>query len=302
MNDLALRRIHPLQKNPLPYKVQVTNDWLNVGNSINSGQVFLWEKVGKTWYGVNGSDVLAVTSDPFKMRSFSKSPMDFFRQRDDIKKILTSISKDKFVKSAVQSFPGLRLLRQDPFQCFISFIVSSNSNIQNIKQMLQRLCKKFGNKVSFDGKDFFLFPEPKKLATAQTRNLLSCGIGYRAKFVKEAACVINSGKIDLDSLKYEDYYFAKENLLKVLGVGNKVADCILLFSLEKLDAFPLDRWMLRVLQKYYSNNFFTNLKTITNNQYEKLHEEIVNHFGPYSGYSQQFLFKMERDLYKKNWL
>jgi N-glycosylase/DNA lyase len=103
-------------------------------------------------------------------------------------------------------------------------------------------------------------------------------------------------------LKKTNYQSAKESLLKIFGVGNKIADCIMLFSLEKLDAFPLDRWMIRVLQKYYSDKFPMANKTITEKTYQSLHNEIVNHFGPYAGYSQQFLFKMERDLNEKKWL
>ena len=91
-------------------------------------------------------------------------------------------------------------------------------------------------------------------------------------------------------------------MFKFQAVGNKVADCIILFSLNKLEAFPLDRWMIRILEKYYSNKFQLETKTITEKQYEILHEKIVNHFGPYAGYAQQFLFKMERGNYQKKWL
>src|SRR3990170_1647807 len=245
---------------------------INLDYSINSGQVFLWEKGVNTWYGINGSDVLAITPKSNQIRSFSENPMDIFRQGDNSKKIIQSITKDKVVKNAVKHFPGLRLLRQDPFQCYISFIVSSNSNIQKIRLVLQNLCRKFGTKVRFDGREFYLFPEPGILAKAEENSLLACGLGYRAK------------------------------LVKIFGIGNKIADCIMLFSLEKLDAFPLDRWMIRVLQKYYSKKFPISSKTITEKTYEKLHNEIVHHFGPYAGYSQQFLFKMERELNEKKWL
>ena len=274
---------------------------INLEDTINSGQVFLWEKNGKKWYGINGSDILAINQNTQKITSFSEKPADIFRNDDNLKKILENISQDKIVKSAIQKFPGLRLLRQDPFQCYISFIVSSNSSIQKIKLMLQKLCKKFGRKVRFDGKEFFLFPEPKLLANAQTKDLLSCGLGYRAKSVKNASKDVVSGKIDFEFLKNTDYYTAKKTLLNVFGVGDKVADCIMLFSLEKLVAFPLDRWMLRVLQKYYSKKFQSLGKTLTGKKYAMLHEEIVNYFGSYAGYSQQFLFKMEREINKKNW-
>ncbi len=274
---------------------------INVDDTINSGQVFLWEKHDKTWYGINGNDVLTVSPDA-KIFSYSKKSYDFFRNDDDFERILRDISRDHIVRSAVKKFPGLRLLRQDPFQCYISFIVSANSSIQNIKNTLQKLCKKFGPKIQFDKNYFYLFPDPQKIATAKKHELQSCGLGYRTVAVKNAAEAIVSGEIDFDFLKKSDYRVAKESLLNIFGIGNKVADCILLFSLEKRDSFPLDRWMLRVLQKYYSDKFELDMKTLTEKRYENLHNEIVKYFGPYAGYSQQFLFKMERELNQKKWL
>lgn len=276
---------------------------INVDHSINSGQVFLWEKFGTKWYGVNGADILLVDeSNPKKIQSYQKSDYDLFRDDDDFDSIIKTISKDKIIKKAVKEFPGLRLLRQDPFQCYISFIVSANSNIQNIRLALQKLAKKFGDKVTFDKKEFYLFPEPKKIASATKAELISCGLGYRAPFVKDAATQVIDGKIDFNHLKKSDYHAAKESLLQVYGIGNKVADCILLFSLEKLEAFPLDRWIIRSLQEYYPQRFSFEGKTITDKKYRLLHEQIVQYFGPYAGYCQQFLFKMIRESNQKNWL
>jgi N-glycosylase/DNA lyase len=275
---------------------------INLEYSINSGQVFLWEKFDNIWYGINGSDVISVTESTNQIRAFSKNPPDIFRKGDDSKKIIQSISRDQVVKSAVKHFGGLRLLRQDPFQCYISFIASSNSNIQKIRFVLQNICKKFGTKIRFEEREFFLFPESDILAKAKNNDLLKCGLGYRSKSVKEAASAVISGEIDFDYLKKTNYQIAKESLVKIFGIGNKIADCIMLFSLDKLEAFPLDRWMIRVLQKYYSDKFPMTNKTITEKTYENLHNEIVDHFGPYAGYSQQFLFKMERDLNEKKWL
>jgi len=275
---------------------------INLEYSFNSGQVFLWEKEGSNWYGINGSDVFAISEDSNHIESLSKNPTDILRKGDDSRKIIQSITKDKFVKTAVKRFNGLRLLRQDPFQCYISFIISSNSNIQKIRRVLQNLCIKLGTKVRFEGKEFFLFPEPNVLSKVNRNDLLACGLGYRAKFVKEAANAVISGEIDFDYLKKTNYQTAKESLVKIYGIGNKIADCIMLFSLDKLDAFPLDRWMIRVLQKYYFEKFPISCKTITEKIYDNLHNDIINHFGPYAGYSQQFLFKMERDLNEKKWL
>ncbi|MCV0365943.1 MAG: DNA repair protein [Nitrosopumilus sp.] len=274
---------------------------INVENSINSGQVFLWKKNENYWYGVNGQDVLRVDEKGI-INSFHNSRIDFFRKEDNSESIIKSISKDKTVKNAVKKYPGLRILRQDPFQCLISFIVSSNSNIQKIKTSLENLSKKFGTKVEYENQEFFLFPKPEKLAKASINEIKSCGVGYRDKFIKEAARMIFLEKIDLELLKKCKYEECKQIICTIPGVGNKVADCVMLFSLEKLEAFPLDRWMIRILEKYYFDKFQLDTKTVTEKQYDTLHEKIVNHFGPFAGYSQQFLFKMERENYQKKWL
>ena len=286
-----------------PSKFELQQQYLvNIDYSINSGQVFLWEKNGDTWYGINGNDVLAINENPMQINSYSQNSIDFFREKDDLQEIILSITKDKVVRKAVKQFPGLRLLRQHPFQCYISFIVSSNSNIQRIKQILYKLCKKFGKKIIFQEKEFYLFPEPENLANASKNDLLNCGLGYRVRAVKEAALNVNNRQIDFDFLKRTNYQNAKDILLQVYGIGNKVADCILLFSLEKLEAFPLDRWVLRILEKYYTKKFQLEGKSLTEKKYEQIHKQIVNYFGPYAGYSQQFLFKMERELNQKRWL
>ena len=277
------------------------NCTINVENSINSGQVFLWKKNGNYWDGINGQDVLRLDKNGI-IKSYQNLKIDFFRKNDSLDNIIKSISKDKTVRIAVKKYLGLRILKQDPFQCLISFIISSNSNIQKIKTNLENISKKFGTKIKFESQEFFLFPKPEKLSKASINEITSCGVGYRAKFIKDAANMIFSKEIDFDSLKKSKYFETKESIRSIPGVGNKVADCVMLFSLNKLEAFPLDRWMIRILEKYYRNEFHLETKTITEKQYDILHEKIVNHFGPYAGYAQQFLFKMERDNYQKKWL
>lgn len=274
---------------------------VNLENTINSGQVFLWTKQEGFWYGINGQDVLKIDRLG-KVTTYSNRKYDFFRNNDNMEKIIKSISKDKTTNIAVEKYFGLRLLRQDPFQCFISFIVSSNSNIQKIKSSLEKISIKFGKKIQFEDKEFHMFPEPKEIANATIKEIQNCGVGYRAKFIIEAAKMIETKQIDFEDLKKSNYQDAKEIILTVPGIGNKVADCILLFSLDKLEAFPLDRWMIRILDKYYLEKFKLETKSITEKQYNALHEKIVKHFGPYAGYAQQFLFKMERENYQKKWL
>lgn len=276
---------------------------INLDFSINSGQVFLWKKISDKWYGIDGNEIIVIRQDPFTAFTSPRKTRSFFREDDHIGDILQRIGKDDLVRKATRQFCGLRLLRQDPFQCYISFICSSNSSISNIKRMLTNLCKKFGTEIEFDGKQFFTFPTAETLSDVSHHDLLSCGLGFRARYVSAAAKAVRSGKIDFDSLKKEDYLKAHEKLKTVPGIGNKVADCILLFSLDKLESFPIDRWTMRVLQKYYPEKFPDSKDgSLTDRKYSHLHEKIVEYFGPYAGYSQQFLFKMERDLNKKNWL
>jgi len=272
---------------------------VDIDDTINSGQVFLWKKFNSKWHGINGEKTL-ILGDKLNLKS--REIYNFFRFDDDFQKIKKQLSKDSIAKKAINNFPGMRILRQDPFQCYISFIVSSNSNIPNIQTRLQKLSQKFGEKRTIDGKEFFLFPKPEKLASASITNIAKCGLGYRTKYVKKAAVAVNEGIIDFPSLKKLDYLEARNELCQVFGIGKKVADCILLFSLDKLEAVPLDRWVLRILQKYYSKEFQVTTKTITEKTYDELHDKIVDHFGKYAGYAQQFLFKNERENFEKKWL
>ena len=282
----------------LPSKLK-NNFEINLDDTINSGQVFLWKKFDSKWYGINGEKMLILEE---KLDTNCRDIHKFFRFNDDFQKIKKQLSKDKVVKEAIKNFPGMRILRQDPFQCYISFVVSSNSNIPNIQTRLQRLCQMFGEKKMIQGKEFFLFPKPEKLANASITNIGKCGLGYRSKYVKEAAIAVDKGIIDFPYLKKIDYRDARDDLCRVFGIGKKVADCVLLFSLDKLEAVPLDRWVLRILQKYYSKEFQIETKSITDKTYDELHDKIVDHFGKYAGYAQQFLFKNERERFEKKWL
>lgn len=274
---------------------------IDIDNSINSGQVFLWQKSKNYWYGIDGQNILKINQKG-KIKSMQNMKTSFLRENDDIEKIIKSVSKDKTIKKAVKKYEGLRIFNQDPFQCMISFIISSNSNIQKIKSSLEKISRKFGKKVVIEDQEFFLFPKPEKIAKASISEIKTCGVGYRAPFIKEAAKMVTEKKINFEYLKNSDYDETKRNLRLIPGIGNKVADCIMLFSLNKLEAFPLDTWMIKILEKYYSKEFQIETKTITEKQYEILHEKIVDYFGPYCGFAQQFLFKMERENYEKKWL
>ncbi len=299
MKSLGMMRMRRPQARPS--RSRQSHDAIDVEASINSGQVFLWEKDGDMWYGVDGGQIVAVDQTSKKIRTQSGRLPDIFRKSDDMKKILREISHDSCVALAVRRFRGMRLMRQNPFQCMITFITSANSNIPRIRNTLFRLCAKYGSTAELDGKKFSLFPKPEALAGARIRGLESCGLGYRARYVRDAASMVASGRIDLDALAGAPYEDAFESLLGVAGVGSKVADCVLLFSLEKLEAFPLDRWMSRILAENYPHEDFGRMIGMTPKRYAEAHARILGRFGPYAGYAQQFLFKMGRDEANGAW-
>jgi N-glycosylase/DNA lyase len=275
--------------------------------SINSGQVFLWEKHSNSWYGIHGSRVIKFTQSD-RYIEFCSFPEDkscdqkMFRLDDDIKEIFKEISHDPLVCKLVKAYPGLRLIRQDPHQCLFSFVCASNTSIPMIRRMLYNMARKFGRRTKIDGMEFFTFPSAIDINRATVDELRLCGLGYRTKAIKAVADAITSGRLDFDSLKKASYYESKRELLQVYGIGNKIADCVLLFSLEKLDAFPIDVWIARTLASHYSwlyKNKFCD--KIAPHQYEQLSEGARKYFGKYAGYAQQYLYYYIRQAAGKKW-
>ena len=293
--------------------------------TINSGQVFLWQRYGNTWYGVYGDHILKISISDEGFKNYIKSstidkiefysfpPLDgwekfVFRLDDNMNQIFADLSKDVLMSKLIRKYFGLRVMRQDPFQCMISFACSSNTNIPMIRNMLTSLARKFGNKLILDGKIFYTFPKVKRLYEASINEICSCHVGYRAKTIKSITEEIIKESFDLDDLRFSSYGKAKEQLMKIYGIGNKIADCVLLFSLEKLDAFPIDVWILRALFSHYYNIIETKLsyvnntwKKLTTNRYLLISDAIRNYFGKYSGYAQQYLYYYIRNNEKRKW-
>lgn len=278
---------------------------LNAELSIQSGQEFLWEQIGDKWYGIHGGSVVRFSSlDPLALESFPQcvSASDVFRLDDDSAAVMAEISRDPLIRDLVAKYPGLRLMRQDPEQCLFSFLCASNTNIPMIRRMLRALCTKFGKKVEVDGNKFHTFPSAKVLDRASEVELRAAGLGYRAKAIKAAAGEMALGTLDLESLKKASYADARERLMQVYGVGPKIADCVLLFSLEKLDAFPIDVWIARALSGHYAWLHGRKMsEKLTARQYEDLSMEMRRHFGRYAGYAQQYLYYHMRQAAGKKW-
>ncbi len=258
---------------------------MNLKLTLESGQTFLWYRLDGNWCIINGSDILIVSDDLKIFRSYNNSNINhIFRLNDDMNEINSSIDKDAIIRDAMRRFQGLRIMRQDPFQCLISFICSSNTNIKRIKKMLMNIVK-IGKSVEWHSHKFNLFPEPKVLANISINELVRYGLGYRAKYVRDASHALANKLLDLEELKDLEYEEAKEELMRIKGVGHKVADCVLLFSLEHLEAFPIDTWILKVLRKYYEFS-----RNLTDKAYGLTSKEMREYFGTYAGYAQQYLY------------
>jgi N-glycosylase/DNA lyase len=276
----------------------------NLDFTLCCGQSFRWEKIGEWWYGIVRDKVFKVRQVEGELQFEGVDQnfvMEYFGLYDDLPKILSKTAKDKHIKRAVEAFRGLRILRQDPWECLISYICATYKNISAIKQMLFRLSKKFGEKRVFDGQELYAFPEPSVLAKASTADLAECGLGYRAKYVLETAKKIYSGDVSLEELKGKSYMDARGELLNLSGVGLKVADCVLLFSLGKLEAFPVDVWVKRAVLRCYADHLekefverISYKSSLTKSEYERLNFFGRSYFGEYAGYAQEYLYHFER--------
>lgn len=281
--------------------------------SINSGQMFLWKKHKNSWYGTYGNHILKFTITDNEVEFCSTPKFDnwerfIFRLDDNIQDIFTNFSNDAILVKLLKKYRGLRLIRQDPYQCMISFACSSNTNISMIRMMLKKLSMKFGIKKEIDNEIFFTFPTMRNLYKASINELCSCSVGYRAKAIKSIAEKIVTGVLTVDELYRSKYNEARKILTSIYGIGNKVADCILLFSLEKTEAFPIDVWMSRAIFMYYKRlidnrnvTFMNANKKLSDNQYSILSDIMRDHFGKYGGYAQQYLFYHIRNVEMKKW-
>jgi N-glycosylase/DNA lyase len=301
------------------FNLNLVNVPFDIGFTLDSGQAFRWVHQDGSWLGVVGSGVLRVRQEGFTLFcSSSSEDLDarfvhsYFRLNDDFGAIMASMPEDETITDAFGRYSGLRLIRQEVWECLLSFVVSTNTNIPRIKGMISNLSAKFGERVIFDGQDYHLFPTAERLAGASIQELTACGLGYRAKFVRDIAWTVDSGSVSLDELRLHDYPRAKEILLErvlekktFLGIGRKVADCVLLFSCDKDEAFPIDVWVARALLGFYPHLFseevvarlnskLSGKSTLSEKTYDAISSAARAYFGRYAGYAQQYLYHYAR--------
>ncbi|MDE1856045.1 MAG: DNA-3-methyladenine glycosylase 2, partial [Candidatus Micrarchaeota archaeon] len=207
-----------------------------------------------------------------------KEVIERFGLRDDMKRIYDRIGTDKFIAESIAKYPGMRITKNLPWETTVCFIVSQFNNVKRIRGIVGKLVENYGE--VHEG--FNSFPTPQALAQVPIKEMMAkCGTGFRAKYIIGSAKMCLES-LDLDSLQRKSYDSAKESLLELPGIGDKVADCILLMGYKKLNAFPIDTWIKRVVERVYFNGKKQSVR--------KIHDFADERWGNYAGYAQQYLF------------
>ena len=274
--------------------------------SLLGGQAHRWQREDGWYSGVLWGN-LVVTRQQGQTLEFASAPAnpesllqrfrEYLRLDDDLPAIYDAITTDANVAAQVERYPGLRVLRQEPWECLVAYICSANSNIETIHLNMERLSNEFGSLLKLASPDgaarersTFMrhsFPTPVDLAEAGEGELRRLKLGFRAPYVHQAAVAVLEGRLDLQHLVRAPYEETKAELMALRGIGDKIADCIALMSLEKLQAFPIDVWVRRALADWY----FPGQKTPTNRTLLPWAQE---YFGHYAGYANQYLFHGRR--------
>lgn len=223
---------------------------------------------------------------------------DYFDLDTDYQKIKNKLSKlDNNLRVSIKYGKGIRILKQDVWEALISFIISANNNIPRIKGIIERISKQYGEEIIWDNKKYYTFPNPEQLSNASVSDLRKLGLGFRDVRVFETCRLINQNIISIEELEtIKNIDELKEQLLRFPGVGPKVADCIMLFSMKKLEVFPIDVWVKRVMTELYGDEIrkLKNTNTIISNK--QILEYAQQYFGNLAGVAQQYLFYWRRDL------
>lgn len=259
--------------------------------TLESGQSFRWNKINDAYYGVVEGRILKISQQGTTLHVESSINEDettflpYFRHyldlERDVPKLLGKVDNDAYIHRTIQTLWGMHILNQELWETIASFILSQNNNVSRIRRIIRRLSERYGEKLSIAAYEDYSFPSPHALATATEADLLECGTGYRASYLQDTARAVINGELALTSLKQLSYPEAKQELIRRKGIGEKVADCICLFSLGHLAALPIDVWIKRIFETLYLRRRAT---------HREIREFAYNYFGDGVGYAQQYLF------------
>jgi N-glycosylase/DNA lyase len=253
---------------------------LNIALSLDCGQAFRWRvENDNIWSGVVKNKYLKIKQNENNIIFYDTTEEEFnliwkeyFDLERDYASILSSYD-EKSLNSACEAYNGIRILKQDEWEAICSFIISANNNIPRIKGIIERLCENFGERVG----ERFSFPTPEKIAELEVSDLEIIRAGFRAKYILDAAKKISTKEVDIEEIKNMSFEDAKKELLKIKGVGEKVAQCALLYGFGRLEAFPQDVWVKRIVSELYPDGLPECIKGT-------------------EGIAQQYLFHWRRNL------
>jgi N-glycosylase/DNA lyase len=279
----------------------------DLGMTLDSGQVFHWEKVGNGFIGAIGDRAVYVEQhgnvlklakkerilDGLKPSSFARSVANYFALDHPLAEICASFPRNAAMDTARTFCCGLRIIRQPKWECLATFICSSMKQVAHIRQISLALRNRFGDQRKIDNHVVYTFPSAQRIARASEKELRKCALGYRATNLLATARLVAAGAADLEAWSALSDADLREKLCALPGVGAKVANCVMLFAYERLRAFPVDVWMERVLRQEY----FPRKKKITA---ARLREFSETYFGEHGGYAQQYLFHHARMNKKRN--
>lgn len=231
----------------------------------------------------SGEDVIIYNTN---LKDFNDIWLDYFDLQRDYSSIKEEFRKDELLKKAVDFGYGIRLLQQDPFELLISFIISANNRIPMIKKAIENISRKYGKEVSYKGKVYYTFPTLEEFNIITEEEADSLGVGFRGKYILKSLEDLRNKKYNLDIIKSKNDDECHKELQQFSGVGPKVADCIMLFSMNKYSAFPVDVWVKRAMQFFY---------VAPDVSLPKIRQFARDKFGSLSGFAQQYLFYYARE-------
>jgi N-glycosylase/DNA lyase len=261
--------------------------------TLACGQVFRWDPRPDGWWsGVVGTTVLKIRQDGDRL-TYAGAPAsfirDYFSLDTDLGSVLTSIDTDPFIHACIRKSRGLRLVRQPPWECTVSYICSTNSNIPTIRRRIASIAVRCGRAVEFEGKTYHAFPGPSAISCVGHDGLTECRLGYRQPYVFGTSGLVTEEKAWERRIRKLPYEEARRELMKLHGIGPKAADCILLFAFQKYEAFPVDVWIRRIMQEHYLPELSLD-NPLTNREYDTIRRFAREHFGEYCGYAQEYLY------------
>lgn len=263
--------------------------------TVDCGQAFRWRATDSGWEGVVGARWvrLRMDGDNIAAETFSEPGdwrwlADYLQTDLDLAAVLATFPDDEPLRQSIAACRGLRLLRQEPWECLASFILSSTKQIVQIRQIVELLCTRFGVPLEApaDARFTHAFPTAARLALASEADLRACKMGFRAPNLLAAARAVDSGQLDLAAVGVGSVDAAREQLMQLPGVGPKIANCVLLFAYGYQQAFPVDVWVMKALRQLY----FPKRRP----KPERLRRFVNTYFGPNAGYAQQYLFHYMR--------